>query len=93
MRDWDNIKEELKRNSHLFRIAKVSTISVQESYNKCIEILINDEKAVIHKSDFRFLMEYTDTYNLTFWVVENPFAIYIMEIEDGDIYLYSDEKC
>ena len=82
MKDWNNIKEEIKLNSHLFRIMKTSRIEVKASDDntKYIEILVeNDTKAVIHKSDIEFLAEYCDSYDLTFWIVEKPFAIYMVE--------------
>jgi len=61
---------------------KTSRIEVKASDDntKYIEILVeNDTKAVIHKSDIEFLAEYCDSYDLTFWIVEKPFAIYIVE--------------
>jgi len=83
MRDWDNIKEELKRNSHLFTLIKKSEIEVKELINgdNFILILVKSSRpeGMIHKWEMNFLVEYCDSYDLTFFITEKPFAIYIVE--------------
>lgn len=81
MRDWDNIKEELKRNAHLFTLIEKSEIEVKERKgNTFILILVKGEpEAMVQKHEMEFLTKYCDSYNLTFFITEEPFSIYIVE--------------
>ena len=83
--NWETIIKELEGNSHLLGEARTIRLHKTLSNKDFIEWLpkIRKEREEgrirITLKQIKFLVEYCEVYELDFWIVEKPLAIYIFE--------------